>query len=138
MPIFGADVPFAEHCGIEEIGIVDGATRLRVKLGRHLENNLGMVHGGLTCTLLDIALATAARVRLGTPMMTIDMQVAFIGPGRGTLVGEGRVVRAGRRIVFCEGEVRREEDGGLVAKATGVFMPLREAPGAAHDPPKSG
>lgn len=123
MPIFGVEIPFADHCGIEEVGIVDGATRLRVDATAHLANHLGTAHGGLTCTLLDIALATAARTTVGRSVVTLDMQVSFIGPGSGVLIGEGRVVRAGRSVIFCEGEVRREADGALVAKATGLFMP---------------
>ena len=125
MPIFGADIPFAELCGIETIGVFDGVTRLRVALGPHHANNIGMAHGGLTCTLLDISLATAARMRVGSPVMTLDLQIAFIGPGRGVLIGEGRVVKAGTSIVFCEGDVRQESDGSLVAKATGIFKPAR-------------
>lgn len=126
--IFGADIPFATHCGIEEVGRVDGATRLRVRLGPEHANNLGMGHGGLICTLLDIALGTAARTAIGRPVMTLDMQVMFLSPARGTLLAEGRVVRAGRSILFCEAEATTEE-GELVARATGVFKPTRPAPG---------
>lgn len=126
MPIFGAEVPFADHCGIEEVGVFEGVTRLRVETKPHLVNNIGIVHGGLLCTLLDIALATAARIRIGRPVVTLDMQVAFVNPGRGALLGEGRVVRAGRSVVFSEAEVRQESDGVLVAKASGIFMPVRE------------
>lgn len=125
MAIFGADIPFAEHCGIEEIGLVDGATRVRLVTQPHHGNNLGIVHGGVTCTLLDLAMGTVARTTVGCPVMTLDMQVTFLSPGSGTLVAEGRVVRAGRSIVFCESDVRLEADGTLVAKASGIFRPAR-------------
>jgi acyl-coenzyme A thioesterase PaaI-like protein len=53
--------------------------------------------------------------------MTVDLHVSFIGPARGTLTGEGRVVKRAGRTVFCEGEARG--DGGeLVAKALGTFQ----------------
>ena len=122
MQIFGADIPFAAHCGIEPIDFADGRTRLRVRVGPEHTNNLGIVHGGVICTLLDIAMGTAARCTLGQPVMTLDMQTSFIAPGRGVLIGEGRVLRAGRSILFCEAEVRTE-DGELVAKASGLFKP---------------
>lgn len=119
--LFGAEIPFADHCAIEEIGVVDGRTRLRMALGpRHL-NNIGIAHGGALCTLLDVAMGTASRVHAGAPVMTLDMQVAFLAPGRtGALIGEGRVVKGGRSILFCEAEVR-DEAGELVARSTGVF-----------------
>lgn len=125
MTLFGAEIPFADHCGIEEIGVVEGRTRLRLRSQPFHGNNLGIVHGGVICTLLDIAMGTAARTAIGSPVMTLDMQASFLSPGRGVLIGEGRVVRAGRSIVFCEAEVREEADGELVAKSSGLFKPAR-------------
>ena len=57
-------------------------------------------------------------------MMTIDLQAAFLSPGRGRLTGEGRVVRGGGSLIFCEGDIR-DAQGTLVAKGTGVFRPRR-------------
>jgi uncharacterized protein (TIGR00369 family) len=125
MLIFGADIPFAEYCGIEEIGAAEGTTRLRLILTPQHGNNLGIAHGGVICTLLDVAMGTAARRQVGAPVMTLDMQTSFLSPGRGVLTGEGRVLRAGRSIVFCEAEVR-EEGGELVAKSSGIFKPVRD------------
>ena len=125
MPIFGAEIPFAEACGIDEVGLSEGRTRLRLVVGPGHGNNLGIAHGGLICTLLDVAMGSAARCGTGCPVMTLDMQASFIAPGRGALAAEGRVVRAGRSVVFCEAEVTGE-DGALVAKGSGLFKPVRE------------
>jgi uncharacterized protein (TIGR00369 family) len=127
MDIFGADIPFAGHCGIEALGFADGRTTLRVRARPEHVNNLGIAHGGLICTLLDIAMGTAARCTVGHPVLTLDMQTSFLSSGRGELTAEGRVVRAGRSILFCEAEVRNAE-GELVAKASGLFKPVRAAP----------
>lgn len=131
MQIFGATIPFADHCGIEEIGMVDGRTRLRLVLGPEHANNLGIAHGGVVCTLLDIAMGTVARSIIGRPVITLDMQTAFLAPGRGTLIGEGRIVRSGLSIIFCEAEVRTDA-GELVAKASGVFKATRLKPGSSE------
>ena len=56
--------------------------------------------------------------------MTLDMQTQFIAPGRGTLTGEGRIVKAGRSLVFVEADVH-DEDGTLVAKASAIFKGAR-------------
>jgi acyl-coenzyme A thioesterase PaaI-like protein len=80
-------------------------------------------------TLLDTVLGAAARFSDpgASGVMTVDLHVSFIGPARGKLVGEGRVLQRAGRTVFCEGEVRGE-DGGLVAKAMGTFkLRLRDA-----------
>src|SRR5882757_10463251 len=114
MQVFGADIPFAGYCGVEPAEAPDGRTVLRLTLRPEHGNNLGIAHGGVTCTLLDIAMGSAARRKVDLPVLTLDMQVSFIAPGRGVLLAEGWVVRAGRSLVFCEGEVKTE-GGELVA-----------------------
>lgn len=125
MAVFGAEIPFVDHCGIEAIDAVEGRTRLRLAPRPEHLNNLGIAHGGLICTLLDVAMGTAARTTVGRPVMTLDMQVSFLSPGRGTLHAEGRIVRAGRSVIFCEADIRNEE-GELVARSTGLMKPVRE------------
>jgi uncharacterized protein (TIGR00369 family) len=121
--IFGAEIPFAKLCGIKSISAKDGVTRVRVDLDPSHDNNFGAPHGGLVATLLDVAMGTAARLAAGAPVMTLNMQVNFVAVGRGALLAEGRVVRAGRSIVFAEAEAR-DAGGEIIAKSSGVFRPL--------------
>ena len=123
--VFGVDIPFVAHCGIEALEVVDGRTRLQLAPGPASVNHLGIVHGGRLATLADVAMGSAARVACGRAVLTLDMQVAFLSPGRGPLVAEGRIVRAGRSVLFCEAEVR-DEAGELVVRATGLMKPVRE------------
>jgi uncharacterized protein (TIGR00369 family) len=120
MTILGVEVPFASHCDIEDLGLAEGISRLRIVPGPHHMNNSGIVHGGAICTLLDVAMGSAARVRAGVPVMTLDMNVMFLAAVRGVVTAEGRVVRAGRSILFAEAEARTES-GETVARSTGVF-----------------
>ncbi|MBV9394657.1 MAG: PaaI family thioesterase [Methylobacteriaceae bacterium] len=123
--IFGAHIPFVHFCGIEPVSSEPGRTRLRVKLEDHHMNQLGIAHGGVTMTLIDVALGTAARSGADkSAVMTLDIQTQFISPGRGTLEAEGRIVKAGRSLVFVEADVH-DEEGTLVAKASGVFKAAR-------------
>jgi acyl-coenzyme A thioesterase PaaI-like protein len=72
-----------------------------------------------------VALGTAARSGSDkSAVMTLDMQTQFIAPGRGTLTGEGRIVKAGRSLVFVEADVH-DEEGTLVAKASAIFKSTR-------------
>lgn len=123
--VFGAHIPFVDHCGIEALDVREGRTRLRLVLRLEHANNLGIAHGGVICTLLDVALGTAARLKAGRPVVTLDMQTRFLAPGRGTLIAEGRVTRAGRSVTFCEAEIR-DAQGELVASATGLLKPVGE------------
>lgn len=125
MTIFGAEIPFVTHCGIEDAGTHEGGTRLRMAPEPFQLNNIGIVHGGAICTLLDVAMGSTCRLHIGRPVMTLDMQVSFLSPGRGVLIAQGSILRAGRSIIYAEARVVTEEDGTLVAKGSGVFKATR-------------
>ena len=125
--MFEVDVPFATHCGIEAVDSGSGNCRIALVLRDEHKNHLGIAHGGVILTMLDVAMGSAARLSSGASVMTVDMQSAFLAPGRGDLSAEGRVVRAGRSLIFCEGEVR-DAAGALLAKASGLFKISKAAP----------
>ena len=118
-------IPFMEHCGIHHADSPPGVIRLTATTTPALTNTRGHAHGGLLMTMLDIALGCAARdaVAEAVSFMTVDLHVVFLAAGEGDLVAEGRVLRAGRSLVFCEGEVR-DSAAVMLARASGVFKPL--------------
>jgi uncharacterized protein (TIGR00369 family) len=123
---FGADIPFAGHCGITAIEGTPEKTRLGLSLGDQHQNHRGTAHGGVILTMLDIALGSVARLASGHPVMTINLQTSFLAPGHGELFAEGRILQQGRSLIFCEGDIQ-DSQGVLVAKATGVFKVVVEA-----------
>lgn len=122
--IFGANIPFVGYCDIKPVKSDKTSTRLEVTVDPHHANQMGVAHGGLLMTLLDVAMGSAARAHVETNVVTVDMQTAFFAPARGHLTGEGRVTRAGKSIVFVEGDVR-DAEGQIVAKGTSVFKVAR-------------
>lgn len=123
----GITIPFADHVGLELEHCKDGAARLSVALEPSLLNSWQVAHGGVVMTLLDVALSMAGRSTdpQAAGAATVDLNVSFIAPGSGRrLIAEGRVLRAGRSLAFCEGEAH-DENGVLVAKAMGTFKMRR-------------
>jgi uncharacterized protein (TIGR00369 family) len=122
---FNIHVPFVEHLGARITERGDGIVRLRLDPRPELANSWGSVHGGVLMTLLDVALASAGRSLDDTcnGALTVEMKVNFIAAAAGPVIGEGRAQRAGRSLIFSEGELR-SEDGTLLAKATGTFKLL--------------
>src|SRR4051812_13445918 len=104
----GPTAPFLAFCGIRRLELGQGTARNELVMEPQKGNRTGAAHGGLLMTMLDSVMASAARSQLAEDhgVMTVDMQVAFLSPGRGTLTGTGRVVRGGRSLMFCEGEIR--------------------------------
>jgi acyl-coenzyme A thioesterase PaaI-like protein len=73
-------------------------------------------------TLLDAALGLAAMSPAagGHRVVTVSLTTQFVTAPSGPLVAEGRLVRAGRSLAFCEGEVR-DGAGNVAATALGTF-----------------
>jgi uncharacterized protein (TIGR00369 family) len=122
---FNIHVPFVEHLGVRILERSNGTVKLRLDPRPELTNSWGSVHGGVLMTLLDVALASAGRSLDETcnGALTVEMKVNFIAAAMGPVLGEGRAQRAGRSLIFSEGELR-SEDGTLLAKATGTFKLL--------------
>ena len=122
---FNIHVPFVEHLGVSITERGNGVVKLRLDPRPELENSWGSVHGGVLMTLLDVALASAGRSLDDTcnGALTVEMKVNFIAAAKGAVNGEGRAQRAGRSLIFSEGELHAE-DGTLLAKATGTFKLL--------------
>jgi uncharacterized protein (TIGR00369 family) len=92
-------------------------------------NPIGVVHGGLVCTLADTVAGCAVHTTLdaGIGYTSIDITVNFLRPvtlESGVLVATGRVVKPGRSIALASAEVQ-DGAGRLVATATSncLIMP---------------
>lgn len=89
-------------------------------------NPIGVVHGGLVCTLLDSVAGCAVQstLPLGTGYTSLEIKVSYVRPvhaGSGELRAHGWVARRGRRVSFAEGDVRTP-DGKVVATATSTCL----------------
>lgn len=123
----GLTIPFLDLLGVKAETVGGGTARISVAPRPELLNSFDVFHGGVIMTLLDVAMAVAARSSRNHTggVMTVDMSVSFLRSASGHLVAEGKVLRGGQSLYFCEGEVL-DESGELVAKAIGTFKLRRE------------
>jgi uncharacterized protein (TIGR00369 family) len=115
-------IPFVSHLGMLTEALGEGTARVSLPVEPHLGNSMGTVHGGVTMSLLDVAMCTAARTlhpeSIG--VVTIDMSTSFVDSANGSrLVAEARVLKDRRTVSFVEAEARNP-DGSIVAKAIGT------------------
>ena len=85
-------------------------------------NPLGVIHGGLVCTMADTVAGCAVHTTLeaGVAYASIDITVNYLRPvtlASGTLVATGRVVKPGRRVALAAAEIH-DAAGRLVATAS--------------------
>ena len=118
--------PFIDTLGVELVKAQDGESEVRLPLRDEHLNTWGIAHGGVTMTMLDASLALAARSVAGDGIgvVTVEMKVNFMQPGRGELRGYGRVLHRSTTMSYCEGEIR-DSEGHFVAKALGTFKYMK-------------
>ncbi|HZX64636.1 MAG TPA: PaaI family thioesterase [Myxococcales bacterium] len=119
---FGRKIPFIDLLGARAEAREKGKAVVSLQMHEDLRNSWGFAHGGVVVTLLDVCMGSAAVTvdpdALG--IVTIDLSVSFLRSANGRLRAEGRVLRGGRSVVHCAGDVH-DADGELVAKALGTF-----------------
>ena len=83
----------------------------------------GVTHGGILFSLLDDVMANVVFLR-GERCYTAKADIRYRQPlPTGTPAClEGREVRRKGRLALLEGNIRRADNGALVAEATGSFM----------------
>ena len=105
--------------GIRLTSLSDGGAEGEVRLTAGHLNPLGIVHGGVYCTMMDQVAGTAACSR-GALCRTVTCDVRFLAAGAvgGTLTSHAEAVRMGHSIVVMRAWV--EDDGGTVC-ADGIY-----------------
>jgi uncharacterized protein (TIGR00369 family) len=108
------------------VAVEEGRVEFSCVLDESVYNPIGVVHGGVVCTLLDTVAGCAVHSTLprGTAYTSIELKVSYLRPvhaDRGPLTAVGRVVKPGRRVAFAEGEVR-DATGATVATASSSLL----------------
>lgn len=120
--------PFAVLVGAELVSVGDGEAVFRCTPDESSYSPLGLVHGGLLCTLLDSAAGCAVQSQLpaGVAYSSVEIKVSFLRPLRAgvTIEVHGRSLRVGGRIAFAEAHAR-DRDGELVGHATTSLALIR-------------
>ncbi|MCI1191548.1 PaaI family thioesterase [Calidifontimicrobium sp. SYSU G02091] len=129
---FAAHIPFVEHLGLELRRFGGGEAEVALALREALTNSWGVAHGGVLMTLLDVAMAHAARSAHRHPddapgVATVEMKTTFMQPAEGVLAGHGRLLHRTATLAFCEGWVV-DDHGHRCAHATATFKYLRALP----------
>ncbi|MEP7019207.1 MAG: PaaI family thioesterase [Pseudonocardiales bacterium] len=118
--------PIAAHFNMRLVEVSVGEVSFTCVPDESAYNPIGLVHGGLVCTLLDSVLGCAVQSTLpaGVGYTSIELKVNYLRPVRGDtgeLRARGWVVKPGRRVAFADGDVR-DADGKIVATASGSCL----------------
>ncbi len=98
---------------------------MRFTVKREMTTWRGGVQGGLVAGYLDDVMGYAYVAATWGEMAPLNLEISMslirLIP-EGPLIGKGRVVKSGRKVIFLEGELYSEE-GKLMARATSTALP---------------
>lgn len=122
-------IPFVETLGLELHVAAHGQAEVRCGVHKALTNSWEVAHGGVVMTMLDVAMAVAARTAhpSGHGVATIEMKTSFMRPAEGQLRALGKLLHKTATMAFCEATLL-DGHGQLCAQACGTFKYLRGLP----------
>jgi uncharacterized protein (TIGR00369 family) len=114
--------------GAELLAVEPGRVTIAAPIRPETSQQHGYAHAGLAWTLGDSAAGYSALSLLppGGEVLSAEMKAHFLAPAAGErLVAEGRVIRAGRRLVVVAADVFAETAGDRrhVALLLGTAVP---------------
>lgn len=133
------DMPFNQLLGLEFVRYDNDQVEIHMPANQQLTGNpmLGILHGGVTASILDTAgglMAVLEAVRHMPDVAidelrqrlrkvgTIDMRVDYLRPGSGdTFIATAHVIRKGSRVAVCRMELHNDQ-GTHIAVGTGTYM----------------
>jgi uncharacterized protein (TIGR00369 family) len=121
-----APPPIVPLMQMDLVAVEEGRVEFSCTVDESVYNPIGVVHGGLVCTLLDTVAGCAVHSTLprGTGYTSIELKVNYlraVSAASGPLRAIGRVVKPGRRVAFAEGEVL-DAAGRSVATASSSLL----------------
>lgn len=113
--------------------VAPGEVEIHLPFRPELSQQHGFLHAGVTTAVVDTACGYAALTLMpaGAAVLSVEFKVNLLAPGQGSLfVATGRVVKPGRSVTVCTGEVEARGEGRprTVALMQATMMAVRDRP----------
>lgn len=125
---------FMATLGARLDAVRDGEVEIVLPFSAALTQQHGFIHAGAVTTIVDTACGFAALTKMpdDAAVLTTEFKVNLMSPAKGErLRAKGRVVRAGKTLMVCLGEVFAETGGQSkqVALMTATMMVVNTGTG---------
>jgi uncharacterized protein (TIGR00369 family) len=93
---------------------------------KHLATPIA-IHGGVLSAMMDAILGVASlsmSCEDGKLVSTVGFKINYLAPARlgDVLIGEGKVIQKGNRLLIAEGEIKLADSEKYIAKGLGTFL----------------
>jgi uncharacterized protein (TIGR00369 family) len=119
--------PIATLIGFRMVSVEPGRARFEMDADARHHNPMGTLHGGVLCDIADVAMGSAYASTLddGESFTTLELRINFLRPVRAArLTADATIVQRGRTVGMTECVIT-DDQGRLIAKASGTCMTLR-------------
>ncbi len=105
--------------------VAPGQVVISAEVRPDLTQQQGAGHAALAFAIGDSAAGYAALsvMEAGKEVLTAEMKINLLAPASGRLRADGRVIKAGRRLVVVAAEVT-DDEGRAVAVLQGTMVPV--------------
>lgn len=109
-----------ETIGARLVSVIPGRVEIELEYREDLTQQDGYLHGAITTSIVDSACGYAAHSLMppDSDVLTVEYKVNFLAPARGSkFIAIGQVLKAGRTLTLCTGEVNALQDGDRILVA---------------------
>ena len=115
--------------GARLLKVDPGEVRIELPYSKALTQQHGFIHAGILSTIADNACGYAAYTLMpaGSEVLGVENKINFLAPAKGErFVAIGKVIKAGRTLAICSGDVWAYSNGEktLVAVMQTTMMAL--------------
>lgn len=122
--------PFFRLLGMELVDIEPGRAKIRITHRDDLVQPAGILHGGVTASLIDTTIAHAilltepylAAQEEGARIVSVDLRIKYLRPvSQGSVVCTATLPRLGRQIIHADAVVVDEREREI-ARGDSIYM----------------
>ncbi len=98
------------------IKIAPGEVHIELPFHEEITQQNGYIHAGIITTVVDSACGYAAYSLMnpGSSVLSVEFKVNFLHPAKGEkFLAIGKVIKPGRTLTVCSGEMRAVNDGEM-------------------------
>lgn len=117
---------FGKVNGMNLLSYEDGHIEYEMEITKNHLATPTTAHGGIIAGYMDGIIGVAALTESSKNLnlvSTVEFKINYLKPARlgDVLLGTGRIISAGKRIIIAKGEIKNKANGEMVAIATGTF-----------------
>lgn len=120
---------FWGYLGCELVSLEEKKVVVSLDVKEHHLNPLGILHGGVHCSVLDSAMGIAAMAaRPNENMVTSNLNIHFTSPvSKGKVTAVAEIVHMSGKLVTAQGTLS-DDNNRLLAMATASFRVIDKKP----------